>query len=228
MNIKVMSFKYAYNQYYEVIDDLSFNIHKILEIGGGAHPSLSSREDTNYTIVDPDKSELDKAPDDVTKIATDVQEFSDNSKYDLILSKMVLEHVENPDSFHKKVYNLLSSGGKAIHFFACRNSLPAFANRFLSEQFGNRILKLLKNRDLVEAPKYEAFYRRTLGGFDKQISYFENMGFQVEIYNSYVGHTYLTNLPLLKQLEQIYTILLSRFKLKYLTTVALVVLSKNQ
>ena len=199
---------------------------EVLEIGGGAHPSLVDRTNISYTIVDPDSTELEKSPDDVLKLNLAIEEMNTDKQYDLVLTKMVLEHIEQPEVFHKKIFEILKPTGSAIHFFACRHSIPSFVNRLLPEAFSDALLRLLQNRNTSEHPKYPAFYKKTKGHTKSQLSYFQKMGFQVVTYNSFVGHKYFRSIPVLKQLEEIYTSILVRLRMKSLATVALVVLKK--
>lgn len=222
----LLPFSQSYQSYYAAVREQIVSGHRILEVGGGAHPSIPDRAQVEYTIVDPDVSELTKAPSDVVQIESSVQELDDNKEYDLIISKMVLEHVPDPNSFHESVLRLLTPGGKAIHFFACRNSVPAWVNRFLPEHWGEAILRQLQNRDLASQPKYEAYYQRVGGPSKKQIKFFEQMGYEIVQYTGYVGHSYLKNVPLLCQLEKAYTWVLQAGKVKALSTVALVILRK--
>lgn len=222
------TFQRAYDSYFKEIGNRKRETQTILKKGSGAHPSIADRKGLQYTILDPDLTELNKAPLDIIKVNKSVQEWNTGQKYDLILSKMVLEHVEDPDSFHRAVYERLKPKGRAIHFFACRHSIPALFNRFLPESLGQLILKLLNNRDTSEHPKYPAFYRRTKGGVRSQIQYFKEMGYTVKEYRSYVGHKYFRRLPIFSQLEQLYSRLLVLLDLKSLATVALVVLSKEE
>ena len=227
MNLRTINFKHAYDSYYKECRK-NLNIYgSILEIGGGAHPSIQNRKNLDYSMVDPDQSELDKAPDDVIKLEGLVQDLDSVKKYDLIISKMVLEHVSDPDEFHNKVLQLLTPNGKAIHFFAGRHSLPALVNRLLPESVGDNILKLLRNRDLDASPKYEAYYKKTKGHTISQIEYFQNLGYEIESYFSFVGHKYLESIPILGYLEQVYSRLLTNMQVKHLATVALVVLKKK-
>ena len=227
MKLQTINFKHAYDSYYKLCGKYQMDNISILEIGGGAHPSTQNRENIDYSMVDPDQSELDKAPDDVIKLEGLVQDLDSVKKYDLIISKMVLEHVSDPDEFHNKVLQLLTPNGKAIHFFAGRHSLPALVNRLLPESVGDNILKLLKNRDLNASPKYEAFYKRTKGHTKSQIEYFQNLGYEIESYFSFVGHKYLESIPILGYLEQVYSRLLTNMRVKHLATVALIVLKKK-
>jgi SAM-dependent methyltransferase len=221
------TFNIAYQTYYDVIDTVIKDGFSVLEIGGGRHPSIRNRKGLDYTIVDPDNSELTKSPEDIKQINCTIQELEKEVKYDLIISKMVLEHVKDPDSFHKQVLELLKPNGSVIHFFACRNSLPALVNRLLPEAFGDMILKMINNRNLEESPKYEAYYKRTKGHVKSQIEYFLGMGYIIEEYNSFVGHKYFKSIPILGYFEKIYTKSLVYLKLKSISTVALVVLSNS-
>lgn len=228
MDSNTYSFDIAYDSYYEEIQKYALPNSKILEIGGGAHPSLVNREDLEYTIIDPDSDELSKAPEDVEKLNLMLENLDSGKQYDLILTKMVLEHVEHPKAFHKKIFEVLKPGGKAIHFFACRHSIPSFVNRILPEFVGDRILKLLGNRDLEDSPKYPAYYTKTKGHSAGQINYFSSLQFIVSKYYSFVGHKYFKKVPILNFLEKFYTNALVFFKLKSISTVALVVLSKSR
>lgn len=225
--VSTSPFTEAYDSYYQTVKANTGKLFSVLEIGGGAHPSIKNRENLTYTMVDPDESELNKAPDDILKIKGMVQGIQPNQKYDLIISKMVLEHVEDPDTFHQSVLGLLKPNGTAIHFFAGRHSLPALVNRMLPEFVGDTILKLLKNRNLDESPKYEAYYRRTKGHTKSQIQYFKNLGFEIESYSSFVGHKYLIAIPIFGYLEKVYSNLLAKMNVKQLATVALMVLKKR-
>lgn len=226
MEVKVHLFDNAYDSYYSEIEHSLFPGMEVLEIGGGAHPSVMDRQDINYTIIDPDSNELAKAADDVEKINSLLEDLNVDKQYDLVLTKMVLEHVKEPTLFHEKVYEILRPGGKAIHFFACRHSIPAFVNRILPEYIGDSILKKLGNRDLSDSPKYPAFYLKTKGYSKRQVNFFNSLQFTVEKYQSFVGHKYFKKFRIIGFIERLYTKLLYHLKLACLSTVALVVLKK--
>jgi SAM-dependent methyltransferase len=221
-----LSFNKAYDSYYAEIMSIIKPNMQVLEIGGGAHPSIEDRSQITYTIVDPDSKELDKSPDDVIKLNLLLEEMKSEKQYDLIVTKMVLEHVEQPDLFHTKIFEILKPNGKAIHFFACRHSIPTFVNRLLPEVISDGLLRVLQNRNTAEHPKYPAFYKKTKGHTNSQVTYFQNKGFQVLKYNSFVGHKYFKSIPILKHFEAVYTRLLVGLKLKSLATVALIILKK--
>lgn len=226
MIFSTQNFYKAYNSYFDIVNREVVGRLSVLEIGGGAHPSIKNRKGVEYFIVDPDPTELEKAPIDIKKINLKVQDLKVENKFDLILSKMVLEHIQEPDSFHKNILELLEHDGIVVHFFACRHSIPAMINRFFPEFVGDLILRMIGNRHLEESPKYKAFYKNTKGHIRSQIEYFENLGYKIQEYHSFVGHKYLQKIPILAFVERRYNGLLTKLKAKNLTTVALIVLSK--
>lgn len=220
--------KYAYGMFQDLVQELAVPGIKILEIGGGARPALKDRSRVEYAVVDPDAQELSKCPADVLQLKGTVQSLPSNEKYDLIISKMVLEHVEDPDSFHQHSLALLKKEGTVLHFFACKNSLPAIANRILPEWLAAKVLRAIGNRNLTEQPKYEAFYRNVGGPSQRQIDYFSAFGYEVLRYNGFVGHRYFRDIIVLASLERIYTNMLYKLKAKSLCTAAIVLLGNKK
>src|SRR5947207_715003 len=97
---------------------------RVLEVGGGAHPALQLSElqplgINEYAILDISERELSKAPIGYNKICQDISgsNLSLTGKYDLIISKMLAEHIKNPCQFHQNIFNILSPDGRAFHFF---------------------------------------------------------------------------------------------------------------
>jgi len=224
---ETLDFNTAYNDYYKEIHQFIQPEMQILEVGGGAHPSVINRKGVQYSVIDPDQSELEKSPSDIIKINSKIEEMSTEQTFDIIVSKMVLEHIQEPNEFHTAIFNHLKPNGIAIHFFACKYSLPSIFNRIFPERLGSQILKLLKNRTLEESPKYKAYYARTMGFSNSQREYFKSFGFEILKYNSYIGHKYFQNIPVLKQLESVYGFFLKKLNLKVFSTVALVTLKKE-
>lgn len=222
----ILPFYSSYSDFYNYINNLSLSGSEVLEIGGGAHPSIKDRQEISYTIVDPDTDQTDLAPKDVKIENCRVQSLDSSNKYDIVISKMVLEHIEDPLSFHSSVYELLRPGGRAIHFYACKYSLPSIVNRILPEKLGELILKKIENRELNESPKYPAYYINTQGSRDELKRFYGNMGYTIETINFYLGHTYLKNVPVLNILERFYSYILYKAKLKTMASVSLLILKK--
>jgi hypothetical protein len=86
----------------------------IVEIGGGANPSLSNEDVVafKYVVVDISVSEINKAKGEhFERICTDITLDTKGIKCDLLFSKMVLEHIADPLKFHEACYNMLNAGG---------------------------------------------------------------------------------------------------------------------
>lgn len=226
MKTAIKNFNLAYDDFEKAIEKYAVQNIRILEVGGGAFPSIENHAELDYTIIDPDKAELNKSKA-INKIHSKLENWETDQKFDLIVSKMVLEHIPNPFIFHEKILHLLTPKGKVLHLFACRNSLPAVINRFLPESFGDSILRIIKNRNLNEEPKYKAYYLRTNGPTSRDIDFYTKIGFNIEVFNGYVGHNYLHAVPLLRNLENLYSSILSLLKFSKFATVSVILLEKN-
>src|SRR5260370_20784125 len=96
---------------------------RILEVGGGANPALSLEEVpalgvSEYTFLDVSERELAKTPSRYSRICADIcsDDLPVTSNYDLVISRMLAEHVRYPRKFHKNIYHLLVPGGRAFYF----------------------------------------------------------------------------------------------------------------
>lgn len=96
---------------------------RILEVGGGANPTFPldyiRRHELEYTVLDISADELAKSPDGYLKVCADITspQLALFGGYDFIFSKMLAEHVENGEIFHRNVYRLLAANGCAFRLF---------------------------------------------------------------------------------------------------------------
>ncbi len=160
----------------------------IVEIGGGANPLLTKEKVKNfkYVVIDIDAFELSKAKGDYfERICTDITKDNKQIKCDLIITNMLLEHVENPKEFHEACFEMLNDDGKAIHFFATKYSPASITNLILPEQWSRRLLYSIQQRKWETEGKFPAYYRWCMGPTKKQICKFQSVGFIVEQYNGY-------------------------------------------
>jgi len=102
MTTNTESFEVAYDSYYKAIHAQLKTGAVVLEVGGGAHPSIGDRESISYTIVDPDETEINKAPAEIKTICSNIQDLKTNDKYDLIISKMVWTMNQNTEHIIKE------------------------------------------------------------------------------------------------------------------------------
>ena len=210
-------------------------VTSVCEVGGGARPALpldAVREaGVAYTVMDVSGEELAKAPEGYEKVQADLTApgFSTPKRYDLVFSKMVVEHVQAPEQFHRNVFGMLSPGGRAFHFFPTLYSPPILVNHLLPERLSEAILHRVQPgmRDAAgDHGKFPPFYRWCRGPTRAQLRRFESVGFEVEEYVGYFGHVYYRRLPPLQRLSDRIAERLVRHPVPALTTYAQVVLRR--
>ena len=228
------SFEQSWSVFHQTIHDLiaSDPLSRVLEIGAGARPYLTAEvvEQAHliYDIYDSSPDELDKASAEYYHKIYDLNKaIKDGETYDLIFSKMVLEHVEYPDELHQSLLNLLSPEGRIVHFFATRYGLPSILNRILPDRISDWIIYSLQKRDPHSSGKFKAYYRQCYGPSRSSKAYFNGLGYQVLDCQGFYGHDYLKRIPGLRTIERLYSTLLTSLHIPFLTSNAIVVLGKK-
>jgi 2-polyprenyl-6-hydroxyphenyl methylase/3-demethylubiquinone-9 3-methyltransferase len=118
----------------------------ILEIGGGKHPAIPAnvKEELSLHIVGQDISEdeLLRAEAGLYDriLVGDVSTVKMTGNYDLIFSRAVLEHVEDPAAAIANLAQVLTPGGVMAHVMPCRNAPFAVLNRWLGNRLARRVL----------------------------------------------------------------------------------------
>jgi SAM-dependent methyltransferase len=206
---------------------------RICDVGGGARPSLPletvARRGLDYVLLDISEEELAKAPDGYAKVRADISApaFDVAGAFDLVVTRMLAEHIERPDAFHANVNRLLVPNGRAFHFFATLYALPFVANRFLPGAIGGDILTALRPVEARARPKFRAYYRWCRGPTARQIRRFTAAGYDVEDYVGFFGHSYYGKVPPIQALENLLARLLVKRPVPLLTSFAYVVLRKR-
>jgi len=205
-------------------------IQTILEIGAGPNPSVADdlidKHQIKYHLNDYDVQELEKGKNNYKKIVGDFAKIEIVDAYDLICSKMVLEHAVDPESVYRKIYENLKPGGIAIHFFATLFGLPAVLNLILPEFISGPLVKWGQNRDEELEGKFPAKYRWCRGPISGFNNRFEKIGFQVLEHHGYIGHGYLSAKPKLWPIEKAFSKLLLKLNSPYLCSNSILVLRK--
>jgi hypothetical protein len=183
---------------------ISKKVRSVIEIGGGANPALSKefvlKYGLEYHVQDIDHEELEKASGDYfNKYNSPIANI--NYKYDLVITKMVLEHIEDPNAFHKDVQKLMKSNSIAIHFFATLYNIASIPNLILPEKIASQLQQKFNPRTLVQHDKFPAYYRKCFGPTIKNIHYFASLGFIIDTYIGFVGHNYFWKYKWLYKLE---------------------------
>ena len=221
-------FLHSYSDYLNLIESSIFSGIKICEIGPSGHPSIKSsvikERGLDYSIIDIETTYWDDYNPEVKKYNIDLQTDFDNrleGQFDLVISQMVLEHIEYPENLHKGIYRLLKKGGSAIHLYANPYSLSAMMNKFLPESIGEFVLDTIKNRNLDKNHKYPAYYRWCFTPSNAAKKEFESIGYKVDNHIAYLGHNYFRSIPIMNMLEELYSWKLSVVGFKLLSTLSL-------
>ncbi|MBX3048631.1 MAG: class I SAM-dependent methyltransferase [Anaerolineales bacterium] len=234
LNIRYGVFENEWEEYPGYIQDLvcASEAKKICDIGGGANPLLDiefvvSRE-LEYTVLDISKEELDKADRRYNKLCKDIQEepFLSKEKYDLVISRMVAEHVRSGHTFHKNVFSILNSGGLAVHFFPTLWALPFLVNKLLPDDFSSVLLNLFAPRNRIQNAKFPAYYDLCFGPTSKMLKEFSALDYEVVEFCGYFGNNYWRRVPILNSAHQAFSRFLFRFPNPHLTSYSRVTLRK--
>jgi SAM-dependent methyltransferase len=181
---------------------------RVCEVGGGANPAIDlafvEKQNIDYVIMDVSASELSKAPAGYMTVQADIAtERLGSGDFDLVLSRMVAEHVSDGKQFHRNVYELLREGGRAFHFFPTLYAFPFLVNKVLPEAITERVLRRL---DPGRAPegrhaKFPTHYDWCRGPTTRQLERLRRSGFELEEYVGFFGHDYYMRFPRLHRLE---------------------------
>jgi 2-polyprenyl-6-hydroxyphenyl methylase/3-demethylubiquinone-9 3-methyltransferase len=136
---------------------------RVLDVGGGKHPaiSLQTKQDLGLHIVGLDISDVEllQAPAGAYDhiVVGDVATVNIPGQYDLIFSRSVIEHVQDPASAIENLSRVLAPGGTMAHFMPCRNAPFAIINRVLGNRVARQVLFTLFP-DKRHDSGFQAFY----------------------------------------------------------------------
>lgn len=212
-NITYATYKDAWDGFTTFLTDLidKYHIRSICDIGGGANPVLSAdyikQKKIDYYLLDISELELSKAPENYNKILADIasQHFKVNTKFDLIFSKMLAEHITDPKQFHMNILSCLATNGLAVHYFPTLYTIPFFVNYVMPERLADILLHMFETRDRFQHAKFPAYYRWCRGPTNKQIGLFISLGYEVVEYRGFFGHGYYNKIKVLDKLNWIKT-----------------------
>lgn len=175
----------------------------VADVGGGANPLLDEKfieqNEIDYFVLDKSASELKKTRPSCKTIEVDITGKNDafrrstaERKFDLIISHMLLEHIDDPLQAHRNLFDALNHGGRCVHIYPSPNNFPLALNRLLPEAVSAGLLKLAQpGRDLAgTSRKFKAHYRMCGAPSRQLTATFEELGYTVMRHTGYVGHTY--------------------------------------
>ena len=212
-------------------------LRSICDFGGGANPVLPTNEiarlGLRYLVADVSAEELAKAPPGYATAVTDVTAAAAadlrGAPFDLVVSRFVAEHVEDPAAFHAAVWHALRPGGFAAHFFPTLPSPPYVANRMLEGRGSRRLVDILQPGSRGQDDrlgKFRAYYRWCEGPTRRQYRRYASMGFEVVQYVVLVGHRYYERFPALQRVADAVSRQAIRLRRPALATYACVVLRR--
>lgn len=201
----------------------------IVDIGGGKETSFAKYKNPKLNnkiiAVDLDEDEIKYNRDADEKIIADVSKdlpFKDNS-VDLIVSRYVLEHIEDVDKFIKNSQRALKPGGYSINLFSSGNAPFAILNRILPHSFSQKILSLFLPGS-EEIRGFRIYYNLT---YKKAKNLYRGHGFQIEnIKLSYYQSRYFAFFIPLYLISVVFEIILMTLHLKNLSSYILIVARK--
>ena len=207
---------------------------RVCDIGGGARPSLPlaavERLGLEYVVLDISADELAKAPAEYTRVQADIagEQPPKLAPQDLVFSRMLAEHIAEPERFHRNVRVLLRDGGIAFHLFPTLYELPFLINRLLPVRTSERFLLKLDpaRRREGRKPKFPAYYRWCRGPHRRQLERFERLGYAIEEYVGFFGHDYLAKVKPIQLLEDRLAATLLRHPAPLFTSYAYAVLRR--
>lgn len=232
--------RWAWDNYEETIVGLTrkFGLRRVCEIGGGRDPMFTAqqakRRGIDLIVNDIDAGELALTPEGLKTARFDIAgDLSEpdiaRGGYDMMVSRMVFEHVDGVERAWSNIHALLAPGGIALAFFPTLWA-PVFAlNHILPEKASRAIVHALfpARRDGGGDPKFPALYDACRGSRSKLMPMLNRAGFMDVHIQPFWGHVgYFDRMPGLKQADHAFNALAARIGWDFVTTCTYVVVRK--
>ncbi len=232
---------WAWDNYESTILTLArtYGLRSVCEIGGGRDPLFTAGQATergiDLIVNDIDAGELALTPAGLKTARFDIAgDLSEPDVapggYDMMISRMVFEHIDGVEQAWRNVHALLAPGGVALAFFPTLWA-PVFAlNHVLPEKASRAIVHALfpARRDGGSDPKFPALYDWCRGNPRILTPMLNRAGFRDIHIQPFWGHGYFDRMPGLKQLDHGFNALAAKTGWSLVTTYAYVVVRKER
>lgn len=203
----------------------------IVDIGGGSSCPFAKYKDptlnSKIIAVDISQEELEKNIDaDETRVANIMEAlpFEDDS-VDLVVSRSVLEHLNNLENFVLNTKRILRPGGYFIHLFPSKFAPFAVVNQLLPPVISKKILYFL-HPESKGIGGFPAFYNKCY--FSAITKLLNKYDFEIlNIIRSYYQSRYTNFFVPLFLLTAVYEMLIEFIKVKNLCAFLLVLAQKQ-
>ncbi|TCR65417.1 methyltransferase domain-containing protein [Bosea sp. BK604] len=231
--------RWAWENYEPTILALSrqFGLRRICEIGGGRDPLFTAEQASGHGVElivnDIDAGELALTPAGLETarfdIAGDLSEpDAARGAYDLMVSRMVFEHVHDVAQAWHNIHELLAPGGVALAFFPTLWAPVFTLNHILPEKASRAIVHALypARRDGGGDPKFPAFYDWCRGNPALLGPMLQRAGFSDIHVQPFWGHEYFKRMPGIREADHAFNALAAKTHWHFVTTHAYVVVRK--
>ena len=188
-------------------------------------------KDLRYVVSDLFMEELEKAPPGYDRRVLDLENPTMPEdllgRFDLIISRMVNEHISDGERYHRNILSLLRHGGRAVHCSASLFTLPLLANKLIPGAVADKLLDLFAPRNRHQHDRFTAYYGWCRGPTQTMIGKFQSIGYKVLSYDGYFGHEYYREkLPALHVLESMKSAFLVKHPNPHLCSYVTIVLER--
>ena len=230
--LKNYFYKNSFHPYRIFQEEVEINLKdksNILDIGCGRHTevlsSLSKNEKMNFYGIDC-VDFIGNNNKQIFLIQNDASNISfKNDSFDVIISRSVIEHLENPFIVFREINRVLKSKGKFIFLTPNLYDYASIISKIIPNKFHNTIVRLTEGRD--EDDTFPAYYRANTYRSIKNVS--EQTGFNILNFD-YLGQypSYFMFNPALFLIGTVYDKFVCSFKpFKFLRSWCIAVLQKD-
>jgi SAM-dependent methyltransferase len=212
-------------------------LKRVLEVGGGRDPAFGTSapaEGLQLIVNDIDPRELALLPPGMENACFDIAgDLSARPELkgtcDMLVSRMVFEHVHDVEAAWKNAYSLLRPGGVAMAFFPTLYSWPFVINKLLPGDIAKKLVQTFTTQDRSDEgdnPVFPPVYSWCYGSETKLRTMLEPIGYSEIAVLPFWGHRYLDRIPVAREIDHAFNKACAKADIRAMTTYAYVILRK--